>query len=141
MLSINSIKWKFKNFSQKCFNVHKDFPFNRLSWTFSNMMIKKDIFLIWNFYSNWLFVNMLKSWDSFEKNGCFESETTFKMNLIKWADSSGPRKAWGGLLGKLCCSEQSGPASTNRGMWFKSEYPEQLSSVIQGYFSCLQFLF
>ena len=42
---------------------------------------------MWNFYSNWLFVNMLKSWDSFEKNGCFESETTLKMNLIKWADS------------------------------------------------------
>ena len=75
----------------------------------------------WNFSSNWLFLNTLKSWDSFEKNGCFESETTFKMNLIKWADFSGPRKAWGGLPGKLCCPEQSGPASPNRRMWFKSE--------------------
>ena len=84
---------------------------------------------MWNFYSNWLFVNMLKSWDSFEKNGCFKSETTFKMNLIKWADSSGPRKAWGGVLGKLYCPEQPGPASTNWRMWLKSESLPELSSI------------
>ena len=104
------IKSGFKTFQQS--STATTFSFLDIEWPWvkgssqiaiCQIINNLKIFILTESFQSLTVCEHVESWDSFQKNGCFESETTLKMNLVWWAVHTGKTRStcrtfWGNVV-------------------------------------------